>query len=119
MIIKPLTYFSAHCQVVTNISILTDTKDNFSHKSTYKWKKLPDLFHWNKSSAEAYRAAFSSKEMKAKVQNVLATSFTNNSEGIEKAKRTLTDILIDTAKHSLPMKRRKKYKTHKPKKKMV
>ena len=53
--------------------------------------------------------------MKAKIQNFLATLFTNNSEGIEKANRTLTDIMIDTAKHSLPMKRQKKYKTHKPK----
>ena len=41
LIIKPLTYFSDHYQVVTNISISTDTK-------------------------EAYRAAFSSNEMKAK-----------------------------------------------------
>ena len=116
LIIKPLTHFSDHCQVVTNISISTDTKVDFSHKTYYKWKKLPNLFHWNTSSTEAYRAAFSSKEMKAQVQNFLATSFTNNSEGIEKANRTLTDIMLDTAKHSLPMKRQKKYKTHKPKK---
>ena len=56
-----------------------------------------NLFHWNKSPTEAYRAAFSSKEMKAKVQNFLATSSTNNSEGIEKANGTLTDIMLDTA----------------------
>ena len=116
MIIKPLTYFSDHCQVGTNISIPTDTKVDFSHKTSYKWKKLPNLFHSNKSSTEAYKAAFSSKEMKAKVQNFPATSFTNNSEGIEKANRTLTDIMLDTAKHSLPIKRKNKYKTHKPKK---
>ena len=115
MIIKPLTHFSDHCQVVTNISISTDTKVDFSHKTYYKWKKLPNLFHWNTSSTEAYRAAFSSKKMKAQVQIFLATSFTDNSEGIEKANRTLTDIMLDTAKHSLPMKRQKKYKTHKPK----
>ena len=47
--------------------------------------KIPDLFHWNKSSTEAYRAAFSSKEMKAKVRNFLST-YTNNSEGIRKGK---------------------------------
>ena len=69
-----------------------------------KWKKRPNLFHWNRSSTEAYRAAFSNKEMKAKVQNFLATSFTNNSKSIENANRTLTDIMIDTAKDSLPMK---------------
>ena len=116
MIIKPLTHFSDHCQVVTNISISTDTKVDSSHKTYYKWKKLPNLFHWNKSSTEAYRAAFSTKEMKAQVQNFLATSFTNNSEGIEKANRTLIDIMLDTAKHSLPMKRQKQYQAHKPKK---
>ena len=38
LIIKPLAYFSDHCQVVRNISIPTDAKDDFSHKSTYKWK---------------------------------------------------------------------------------
>ena len=47
--------------------------------------------------------------MKAKVQNFLATSFTNNSEGIGKANRTLTDIMLDTAKHTY--KKTKKYKT--------
>ena len=46
--------------------------------------------------------------MKAKVQNFLATSFTNNLEGIEKVNGTLIDIMIDSAKHSLPMKRQKK-----------
>ena len=53
--------------------------------------------------------------MKAKVQTFLTTSFTNNSEGIEKANSTLTDIMIDSAKHSIPMKRQKKYITDKPK----
>ena len=113
LIINPLTYFSDHYQVVTNISIPKDTKVDFSHKTYYKWKKLPNLFHWNKSSTEAYRAAFSSKEMKAKVQTSLATSFTNNSEGIEKANRTLIDIMLDPAKHSLPMKRQKNKKKYK------
>ena len=45
LIIKPLTHFSDHCQVVTNISISTDTKVDFPHKTYYKWKKLPNLFH--------------------------------------------------------------------------
>ena len=96
--IKPLTYFSDHCSVVANISIPTGTKDGFSYKPTYKWKKFPNLFHCNKFSTEAYRASVSRKEMKANIPKFLATSFTNNSaEGIEKKKGTLTDIMTDTA----------------------
>ena len=104
LIIKPLNILVTIAKYLQILVSLQIQKVIFFHKSTHKWKKRPNLFHWNRSSTKAYRAAFSSKEMKAKVQNFLATSFTNNSKGIEKANRTLSDIMIDTAKDSLPMK---------------
>ena len=44
------------------------------------------------------------------------SSFSVSKEGIEQAKKILTDIMCEAAKFSLPLKRIRKFKTHKPKK---
>ena len=78
---------------------------------------LPKFFKWNsQTSPKEYLDALNSAHYRSKIENFTSAIFPENREGIEQTNKILTDIICGAAKVSLPTKRIKKYKTHKPKK---
>ena len=77
---------------------------------TYNWKKLQPKFHWNSQSSSKFRDALNLSVCTKKISDFLGENFDNSLNGIGKANRTFTGILIilsliTAAKTSLKQKR--------------
>ena len=113
LFVRPL---SDHCQVVTSIKILKKNGEMHS-KSNYTWKNLPKYFKSDSHCSPIdYSNALNTPHINFKTENFLLSSFFVSKEGTEQANKTLTDIMCEAAKLSLPLKGIRKFKTHKPKK---
>ena len=103
LFVKPLNYLSDHCQVVTSIKILKKHGEMHS-KSNYTWKNLPKYFKWDSQCSPIdYSNALNTPHINSKIENFLLSSFSVSKEGIEQANKTLTDIMCEAAKLSLPL----------------
>ena len=116
LIVKPLSYLSDHCQVVSSIKFNNKYVKSAAN-TDYQWVSLLKFFKWNsQTSPKQYLDALNSPHYRSKIENLTSAIFPENREGIEKENKILTDIICGAAKVSFPTKRIKKYKTHKPKK---
>ena len=79
--------------------VVNKTDDN------YKWTKLAPSFHWNDRSSVKFKSALKSDRVSLVISNFLNTVFEKSENGIEEAKKAFTEILVSSAKMSLPYKR--------------
>ena len=118
-IVKPQSLISDHCQIVSWLKTPTDLRLKCKQfYDTYNWKKLQPKFHWNSQSNSKFRDALNLSVCTKKISDFLGENFDNSLNGVEKANRTFTDILITAAKTSLKQKRNTVSK-HKKIKEMV
>ena len=79
--------------------VVNKTDDN------YKWTKLDPNFHWNNRSSVKFKSALKSDRISLMISNFLNTVFEKSENGIEEANKAFTEILVSSAKMSLPYKR--------------
>ena len=75
LIVKPLSYLSDHCQVVTSIKF-NNKYEKPAVNTDYQWVSFPKFFKWNsQTSPKEYLDALNSPHYRSKIENFTSAIF--------------------------------------------
>ena len=109
-VVKPPTYLSDHSQIITWIDIdtnLTENENYTSDSETIPLHNLPLQFEWSENSKNHFRQTLKSPEIQRKLDQFLKRNFDNEKKGVDESVHEFQNILMDTAKKSLKIKKKK------------
>ena len=109
-VVKPPTYLSDHSQIITWIDIDTNLTENENYTSSSEiipLHNLPLQFEWSENSKNHFRQTLKSPEIQRKLDYFLKRNFDNEKKGVDESVHEFQNILMDTAKKSLKIKKKK------------
>ena len=104
-IVKPPTYLSDHSQIITWIDIKKYIAEPNVEPCNIQMTKLPKQFIWDKQSKNNFRQTLKTPEIQQKINNFINSDFTNDTHGINDCVSQFQNILLETSKKSLKIKK--------------
>jgi hypothetical protein len=104
-IVKPPTYLSDHSQIITWIDIKKYIDEPSVEPCNIQMTKLPKQFIWDKQSKNNFRQTLKSPEIRQKRSNFINSYFNNDTHGISDCVSQFQNIVLETSKKSLKIKK--------------
>ncbi|CAB3996549.1 Hypothetical predicted protein, partial [Paramuricea clavata] len=107
-IVKPPNYLSDHSQIITCIDIKEITIETSTTSSTNFSNILPRQYIWDNTSNGTFANCLRSSDIQNKVEKFLENNFPENDYGVNECLEEFQDILQETSKRCLKIKKNSK-----------
>ena len=104
-VVKPPSYLSDHSQIITWVGIGKPIDEPNLNSCHIEMTKLPNQFIWDDQLKNIFRQTLKSAEVQIKIDAFINSDFNNDLNGITNCVTKFQDILLETSKKSLKIKK--------------